>query len=316
MSKYPAILLGLWVAGSVMAATGPLGKTLEKARQQRDAQQARAQQTNKAEPLQVLLITGLNASHKYHNVEQVSPVLRHTLDQSPRFEVTVGNVNGKPKQFAPTFKSYDVVVSIYNAKPWAKRTQQAFERYMQNGGGFVSVHAANNAFPDWKAYNRIIGVGGWRGRDEKSGPYLHWQDGRIVRETKPGSGGTHGKQWAFPVINRQPSHPILAGLPTTWRQVEDELYARLRGPAKQLEVLATGHSKKTKRHEPLLMTIRYGQGRTFHTTLGHDVEAVRGAGFQHTLKRGAEWAATGEVTLQKPDDFPTAEKSTLRPKPE
>ena len=39
----------------------------------------------------------------------------------------------------------------------------------------------------------------------------------------------------------------------------------------------------------------------FHTTLGHDTEAMRGVAFQVTLQRGAEWAATGAVTLPPVD---------------
>jgi hypothetical protein len=45
------------------------------------------------------------------------------------------------------------------------------------------------------------------------------------------------------------------------------------------------------------MAIQYGQGRVFHTTLGHDATAMKGVAFQVTLQRGAEWAATGKVTL-------------------
>jgi uncharacterized protein len=49
------------------------------------------------------------------------------------------------------------------------------------------------------------------------------------------------------------------------------------------------------------MAIPYGQGRVFHRTLGHDLTAMRGLGFQATLLRGTEWAATGEVTIPVPE---------------
>jgi type 1 glutamine amidotransferase len=48
------------------------------------------------------------------------------------------------------------------------------------------------------------------------------------------------------------------------------------------------------------MVIPYGKGRVFHTALGHYIEAINGAGFQVTLLRGTEWAATGQVTLPAP----------------
>ena len=46
------------------------------------------------------------------------------------------------------------------------------------------------------------------------------------------------------------------------------------------------------------MAIRYGKGRVFHTTLGHDVAAMQCVGFIVTLQRGAEWAATGRVACR------------------
>ena len=51
------------------------------------------------------------------------------------------------------------------------------------------------------------------------------------------------------------------------------------------------------------MAIKYGQGRIFHTTLGHGPEQLRSVAFIATFQRGAEWAATGKVTQAVPRDF-------------
>lgn len=204
----------------------------------------------------------------------------------------------------PKFKNYDVVVSNYNGELWPAAARRDFVDYVQNGGGFVSVHAANNSFPEWPEYNEMIGVGGWGGRSEKSGPYVRFQDGKFVQQTFPGTGGGHGQKHEFVVDIRTPDHPIVAGLPSSWMHASDELYDKLRGPAKNLSVLATAFSDKAKggtgEHEPMLMVTNFGKGRVFHTTLGHGTDSIQGLGFQVTLLRGTEWAATGEVTIPAP----------------
>lgn len=55
--------------------------------------------------------------------------------------------------------------------------------------------------------------------------------------------------------------------------------------------------------EPMLWTVKYGSGRVFATALGHDAAAMQSAGFAATLTRGAEWAATGEVTIPLPAEM-------------
>jgi len=218
----------------------------------------------------------------------------------------------------PRFADFDVVLMNYTGDRWPEAVRADFNKYVREGGGLVIVHAADNAFPDWPEYNEMIAVGGWGGRNEKSGPMVRWRGGQVVLDTSPGPGGTHGPQHEFVVETREPEHPIMKGLPMKWRHVADELYSKLRGPAKNLTVLATAYAdpaqKGTGEHEPILMTISYGKGRVFHTVLGHSAKQMEGLGFQITLLRGAEWAATGKVTLPPPtaDELP-ADRAAVRP---
>ncbi|MEM9660080.1 MAG: ThuA domain-containing protein, partial [Planctomycetota bacterium] len=169
--------------------------------------------------------------------------------------------------FAPKFDDYDVVVSNFGwkAADWPAATQAALEQYMNDGGGFVSVHAADNSFPEWPAYNRMIGLGGWGGRNEKDGPYVYFtNEGELVRDHSRGGSGAHGPTHQIPITVRVPNHPITRGMPAVWLTTKDECYAKLRGPAQQMTILATGKDVSgrapTDRHEPMLMTIQFGKG--------------------------------------------------------
>jgi type 1 glutamine amidotransferase len=261
--------------------------------------------------LKVLLIDGQN-NHKW---DITTPVLVDALEGQGDFEVTVSTTppKGSPADawagWTPDFTAYDVVVSNYNGELWPELIQDQFDAYVKNGGGFVSVHAANNAFGEWAAYNRMIGVGGWGGRNEQSGPWLYVKDGKLYRDKREGKAGAHGPQHEFVVEIQNPDHPIVRGLPARWLHTKDELYSFLRGPAEEIEILASAKSDLNGEQEPILMVIQYGKGRVFHSTLGHADYSMLCRGFYTTLRRGTEWAATGDClrTAAVPADFPTAE---------
>ncbi len=266
--------------------------------------------------MSALIIEGQN-NHK--NWPETTQFMKRYLEETGLFTVDVVRTapQGTDPNFKPDFSQYSVVVSNYNGAPWPEETMRAFEQYMKNGGGLVVVHAADNSFPKWPAWNEMIGLGGWGGRNETHGPWVYLDDqGKQVRDESKGGGGHHGRQHPFSVIIREKTHPITRGMPTEWLHEKDELYDKLRGPAVNMRVLATAFADPATggsgRHEPMMMTIRYGKGRVFHTPMGHGNYSQECVGFITTLQRGAEWAATGNVTQPLPDDFPTADAVSKR----
>jgi type 1 glutamine amidotransferase len=150
--------------------------------------------------LKALIVDGQNN----HNWRGTTPVLKDILEKSGRFTVDVATTptksdkdadadayNKKMAAFKPDFAKYDVIIGNYNSNEthddWSPETKKAFLEYIENGGGFVSYHAADNSFPDWVQYNKMMGLGGWdRGHlPEDAGKHLYWEEGKAVEIVTP-----------------------------------------------------------------------------------------------------------------------------------
>lgn len=274
---------------------------------------------NAQKSMRIMILDG--ESNPYHRIDIGTQVMKKLLEEFKSFQVEVVSAPGKDgdfSKFMPRFSDYQAIVLNYDVptERCPEPLKKSFEQYMSNGGGLVVVHAANNSFPGWTEFNKMIGVGGWRDRDEKSGPYWYYADGKLVEDKKPGSAGSHGARLPFAMKLVNTEHAITKGLPPIFMHHNDELYARLRGPGENMTVLATAFSDKenhgTGYDEPQIMVLSYGKGRIFHHTSGHDAVGMSSVDFGVLLLRGTEWAATGKVTQKVPANFPTANTVTYR----
>lgn len=245
----------------------------------------------------VLIISGRNN----HDWRTTTPFLKQLLLDTGRFDV---HVNEEPARLtAATLAPYHAVVLDYNGPRWGAVAEQALQQFVQSGKGLVVVHGASWAFnglpvladrhirtdliePPWPEYRRMIG-GIWS------------------LDPPPTA---HAPRHRFTVKLADRTHPIARGLPESF-ETNDELYhnMRMQEGARVLAMAWDDPANKstsssgyagTGKDEPILWTVAYGRGRVFHTTLGHDVEAMRAPGFSSTFLRGAEWAATGTITVR------------------
>lgn len=222
-------------------------------------------------PVRVLIFSGQNN----HDWKTTTPKLRAILSGSGRFAV---DVTEHPEQCtAETLAPYDLIVGNWNAwgdapvKEWPAATREAFLNFIRNGKGYVSIHAGSSSFYDWPEYQQIGG--------------MFWN----LAAT------SHGPPHEF-TVQFPGDHPVTRGLVPF--KTKDELWLTP-GVHPAAEVLATGDG------QPLAVATALGRGRGFALLLGHAAEFMDTPGFQVFLGRGAEWAATGKVSVRGASDTST-----------
>ncbi len=236
-------------------------------------------------PIHALLLTGQNN----HNWQYISRLHQDTLQDTGRFQVEVADDAPAALADAAGLKKYQLIVLDYNGPRWGEKAEANFLDAVKNGTGVVVIHASNNAFVGWTEYEKLCG--------------LMW--------VKDVTG--HGQSHSFDIKMADHDHPITKGLPD-FKGHPDELYHKLVNTQHaDMKVLATAFDAKdiggTGQDEPVAVVLTYGKGRIFHTPLGHtwlnsdkfDNDGTKTSGtdpqFKTLLARGAEWAATGAVTL-------------------
>jgi len=215
-----------------------------------------------------LILTGINN----HDWKATTSHLRSVFEDSGYFNVDVSEdpdaaILDKPEKL----RDYQVLILNLNRNPrWSTEREKNFLAYVRGGGGLVVVHAADNAFPGWEEYDRLVG-GTWRARGTAF----------------PKRGTFHPAYGPFEVkvVDRQ--HPITRGIDDTFTTT-DEMYTNLR-LQDNIHVLAQGTFEG--KAQPLLFVSHPGKGRMFQTALGHDLKAMNNRQFLDTLIRGTRWAA-------------------------
>jgi type 1 glutamine amidotransferase len=277
-----------------------------------------------APKIRVLIVDGINN----HDWQTATKSVRQFLSATGKFTVDVSTsppTNGSKEdwgQWRPAFAQYKAVIINFNGGHtptgirWPAPVEKAFEKYVISGGGVVFLHAANNAFLNWPAYNEMIGLG-WR--DRSFGPGLAVAaDGKVIVIPKgTGLNPGHGPRHDFQVHVLNHAHPITRNMPSVWMHPSEQLTHGQHGPAEGLTILTYAKSEISGQNEPMDWVRNYSKGRIYTTMLGHtwakeanpDMDC---AGFQTLFSRGVEWAATGKVSIKIPSDFPTENKISIR----
>ena len=266
--------------------------------------------------IRALILTGQNN----HDWRSTTPLLRTMLLNTGRFDV---RVNEEPSGMtSATLAPYDVVILNYNGPRWGRTAEKALEDFVRSGKGLVGVHGAN-----WAFSGLVVLADGSVPTEIFEAPWTEYKRmiGGVWSDKPPASGHAPRHRFQVKIVDGESS--ITRGLAASF-DVDDELYHNIH-MAPDVHVLATAYDdpgnkpepaadsaprttdgttvnasapkwphldmNPTGKDEPILWTIRYGNGRTFYTALGHDIQAMEMPGFSGTFVRGVEWAATGTV---------------------
>lgn len=223
------------------------------------------------EPVRMLILSGQNN----HEWQKTTPALEKIYRESGSFSVSVTN---RPDTLKLTdYKKYRVILSNWNNWPdtstrWDAAREDAFVRYVREGGGAIFYHAGGCSFYGWSDYF-AISIGRWGSKTE------------------------HGQIGPAKVHCSNTKHPITKGLKDftladeIWVNTEISPSATELGWVQKIDA----DGKETNEKIPAIFANTLGAGRSFYTILGHDEKILANAGLQELLIRAARWA--GRVTL-------------------
>jgi type 1 glutamine amidotransferase len=232
----------------------------------------------------ILLVTG--EDYPGHEWRKTAPVLLAELLKDPRLTVDV--LSDLKSLGATRLTDYDAVVmhfKNYDPKVPGKQGLDNLIQYVQQGGGLMLVHYACGAFEEFKSDFQQIAGRVWFGA-----------------QPPPGR-AQHDPRGTFTVHIADPNHPITKGLKDF--ETVDELYTCLEGDT-PIHPIATAQSKVDGKVYPMAFVLECGKGRVFHCVLGHDVEALSGAGPAELIRRGCAWIAGLEPTAVPSNRSPSS----------
>lgn len=159
------------------------------------------------------------------------------------------------------------VLRITTNQPLPDAARTAIFEYADAGNGLLIDHpGAWYNWADWPGYNRDLVGGGTN---------------------------SHRDYGEFEVNVTVPDHPIMTGVPESFR-LADELYRFERDPeGPAIEVLATAQEVETGEVYPIVWIVAHPRARIVVNTLGHDGAAHTHPAYARILRNSVEWAAEG-----------------------
>ncbi|MDX1365483.1 MAG: ThuA domain-containing protein, partial [Arenibacter latericius] len=170
----------------------------------------------------------------------------------------------KPEELGSLIANTDVLL-LSNNKPLDNNTKNAILSRVNEGKMNLLIYHPSIWYnwEDWPEYNKNLVGGGSR---------------------------SHENLQEFEVRVVKPDHPIMKGVPSTFRIV-DELYRFKKDPDAEIEVLAVGRGVESGEEYPAVWVVKHPTAKIVANTLGHDERAHGLKAYQTILKNSSKWVA-------------------------
>ena len=219
----------------------------------------------------VLLLSGGQRQH--HGYRDQAFYLTAALEDTGRYEVT--QTEEAAVLETPALAKYDLIIALSDRRDdefkFSPGQQKAIFDYVRNGGGYVSIHGADNAAADWDPeWRKMLGA--------------------VFSHFGLPDGKTRKGDYTVKIVD--PSSPVAQGIDDF--PLKDELYYHLQIEP-DVKPLAVVEFEGVD--WPVAWTRTYGKGRVFHTVFGHrdfgpgKYDPLQNPNFSRLVLQGIDWVA-------------------------
>ena len=232
-------------------------------------------------PAQRILVFSKTAGFRHQSIEAGIAAIRKLGQENG---IAVDATEDAAAFTDANLKKYNAIVFLSTTGDVLNDPQQdALQRYVEAGGGWVGIHSATDTEYDWPWYGKLAGA------------YFtsHPLNPNVRKAT-------------FRVLDR--THVSTRGLPAVWPR-EDEFY-NFRNISPDIHVLVdidetTYQGGTNGANHPMSWYHEYDGGRAWYTNMGHTEETFTEAPFLQHLLGGLRWAMATkplDYTRAKPEE--------------
>ncbi|ELZ43467.1 secreted glycosyl hydrolase [Halorubrum saccharovorum DSM 1137] len=218
----------------------------------------------------VLFLGGVEDGATHYSTDLMRVLTPYMLERGVRIHYT----ERQDDLNADTLGSYDAVMLYGNRLEPTEAQIDALIQFVEDGGGFVPVHAASASFVSSDRYIDLVG----------------------------GQFQSHPPIQEVTTDRQQPNHPVFQGVDVF--SSDEEAY-RHTNVADDITVLeyGAGSGFDGTSNEPWTWTRTQGAGRVFYTAWGHDA-VWENDGFKQLLTNALLWASGNEPQASVEQGFP------------